>query len=327
MNMSKQFLLLMLAAMALAGCAAVPSQQNALPLETRASHDQGVISFNDQTPVVKGPELLLVNAGSFRMGNLQTNGAGNEGPVRSVVIERPFAAGRYEVTVAEFRRFVDATGYVTDAEKGGTCYTYNRSRQWVWQAGTDWRKPGFSQEDNHPVVCVSWRDAMAYVTWLSDVTGEPYRLPTEAEWEYLARAGTTTPWFWGGKQDCKRANCCTGTLWLNKQTRSVGSYSANPFGFHDTAGNVWEWTGSAYSERLSGYETKLAMAEVDSLPRVLRGGSWYRFEPFTRSSTRGGNWPQERFSDVGFRVVREVSDALVRELRSAPLTALNAPGR
>lgn len=313
--------------LALGGCAVAPGQPDAASVDVQGLPDSGAISFSDQVRAVHGPEMILLSPGSFRMGDLETDGAGNEGPVRQVTIEQSFAAGRYEVTVAQFRRFVEATGYITDAEKGGTCFTYNKARQWRWQPDTTWRDPGFDQDDSHPVVCVSWRDAVAYADWLSNVTGARYRLPTEAEWEYMARAGTETPWFWGGSQDCKRANCCTGTLWLDKQTRQVGSYSANPFGLHDTAGNVWEWTGSAYSERLSGLETRLAEPGADSQPRSVRGGSWYRFEPFTRSSSRGGNWPQERFSDVGFRVVREVSDAFVRELREHSIATVAAARR
>ena len=265
----------------------------------------------------QAPELVLIPEGKFTMGDIQTDGAKNERPVHEVSIEKPFAIGKYEVTVAQFSRFVKATGYVTDAEKGGNCYTYNNSRFWIWVEQRNWREPGFSQNENHPVVCVSWRDALAYTQWLSKTTGENYRLPSEAEWEYVARAGTDTSWHWGNSDDCKSANCCTGVMWLDKQTRDVGSYAANNFGLHDTAGNVWEWTASPYTETYNGSETKVLSADVDASAMVVRGGSWYRFEAFSRSASRGGNWPQSRYSDVGFRVVRDVTPEFVAKAKAS----------
>ncbi len=276
----------------------------------------GVYGFHDAKPE-QAPEMVLVPTGKFTMGDTENAGAKNEYPVHKVSIDKPFAVGKYEVTVGQFGRFVKATGYVTDAEKGNNCFTYDSSRYWMWQEGSNWRSPGFRQQDDHPVVCVSWRDAQAYVQWLSKETGEAYRLPSEAEWEYVARAGTEGGWFWGKADDCKSANCCTGVLWLEKQTQTVGSYAANSFGLHDTAGNVWEWTASPYHERYNGSEMQVLSSDAGLADAIaVRGGSWYRFEAFVRSAARGGNWPQSRFSDVGFRVARDVTPEFVAQAQA-----------
>ncbi len=282
-------------------------------------------TFADAQPK-QGPQMVLIPEGKFTMGDIQANGAKNELPVHEVKIKEPFAIGKYEVTVGQFASFVRATGYVTDAEKGGNCYTYNDSRFWVWIEDRNWRNPGFPQSENHPVVCVSWRDAMAYTQWLSTASGEKYRLPSEAEWEYVARAGTDTSWHWGNSDDCHSANCCTGVLWLEKQTRDVGSYAPNKFGLYDTAGNAWEWTGSPYTETYIGSELKVLPATFDASAMVVRGGSWYRFETFARSASRGGNWPQSRFSDVGFRVVRDVTPDFVAQAKTIMKTRVSMSG-
>jgi formylglycine-generating enzyme required for sulfatase activity len=153
----------------------------------------------------QGPEMVRIKGGSFRMGDIQGEGLDREKPVHSVSVAR-FAMGRYEVTVGEFRQFVNATGYKTDAEKQGSCWTY--AGGWKKVKGANWRKPKFSQTDTHPVVCVSWNDATAYAAWLSQQTGHTYRLPTEAQWEYAARAGTTTSRYWGNNPNeaCRYAN-------------------------------------------------------------------------------------------------------------------------
>lgn len=158
-----------------------------------------------------GPEMVLVESGRFVMGSPEDEEGrrDNEGPQKEITIVQPFAIARCETTVGEFRRFVEETGYVTEAESGEGCYALN-------EAGTggeqrqdrNWRDPGFSQTDDHPVVCVSWNDAVAYAEWLSRRTGVTYRLPSEAEWEYAARAGAEFSRFWGDEPDegCDFAN-------------------------------------------------------------------------------------------------------------------------
>jgi len=197
----------------------------------------------------QGPEMVRIPAGSFRMGDIQGGGDSDEKPVHEVSLSA-FAMGKYEVTVGEFKRFVKATKYKTDAEKGGSCWVYRGSN-----SGKNWRNPSFSQNDNHPVTCVSWNDATAYTIWLSEQTGKEYRLPTEAEWEYSARAGTDTKYWWGNNIGTNKANCdgC-GSEWDNTKTAPVGSFKENPFGLHDTVGNVWEWTCSEYESKYQGKE-------------------------------------------------------------------------
>lgn len=280
--------------------------------------------FNDVLQdELAGPDMVLVKAGEFLMGDQQGKGSPNEGPVHRVTVEQAIAVAKFEVTVAQFKAFIDDSQYVTDAEKGNSCYTMNEQHNWLWRKGANWSQPGFEQDSTHPVVCVSWRDAMAYSRWLSERTGQQYRLPTEVEWEYLARAGTDTPWHWGTGSQCKAANCCTSTLWLTKQTQDVGSYAPNGYGIYDTAGNAWEWTSSAYTERYDGSEMIATAAHDDTSPKVVRGGSWYRFAEFSRSSARGQNWAQSRFSDVGFRVVRDVTPEFVKQMQESMKTRVS----
>ena len=149
--------------------------------------------------------MVVVPAGSYRMGSRshEEERDGDEGPVHEVRIGRPFAAGVYEVTRGQWSAFVSATGHYT----GNACRTYENG-EWEERSGRTWSNPGFSQSDAHPVVCVSWDDAQAYVTWLSRKTGETYRLLSESEWEYVARAGTSTSRYWGDSEtgQCRNAN-------------------------------------------------------------------------------------------------------------------------
>ncbi|MCK5522411.1 MAG: formylglycine-generating enzyme family protein, partial [Thiomargarita sp.] len=195
-----------------------------------------------------GPKIVVIPAGHFRMGDIQGGGSSGEKPVHRVSIEK-FAMGKYEVTVGEYLRFVQATGtHAPEWQEKGSEYHI--------RTGTDnhYKKLGSAlTNENHPIVGISWDDAVAYAEWLSQQTGKEYRLPTEAEWEYAARAGTDTKYWWGNKIGQNRANCdgC-GSRWDNKQTAQVGSFSANPFGLYDTVGNVWEWTCSEYENEYSG---------------------------------------------------------------------------
>ncbi|MCP4699716.1 MAG: SUMF1/EgtB/PvdO family nonheme iron enzyme [Gammaproteobacteria bacterium] len=247
-----------------------------------------------------GPEMLWIPAGKFTMGDIQGGGDSNEKPVHKVSVER-FAMGKYEVTVAEFRRFIRAAGYRTEAEKGNGCYVYGKGQ---YVADANWRNPGFSQRDNQPAVCVSWNDAVAYTEWLSGQTGDTYRLPTEAEWEYAARAGTRTKYWQGNSIGVNKANCngC-GSRWDNKQTAPAGSFSANPFGLYDTVGNVWEWTCSEYKDKYQGNEKRCISKNRASLP-VLRGGSWDDGPGGARAAYRHGGKPDFRSDDIGFRLAR-----------------------
>jgi formylglycine-generating enzyme required for sulfatase activity/uncharacterized caspase-like protein len=246
-----------------------------------------------------GPEMVWMPAGTFQMGDIQGGGDDDEQPVHRVSVEK-FAMGRYEITVGEFRQFVNATGYKTDAEKGGDCWTY--ASGWKKVKNANWHNPNFSQENSHPVVCVSWNDVTAYARWLSQQTGQNYRLPTEAEWEYAARAGTNTKYWWGNEIGANKANCYRDYCKDNfEYTAPVGSFSPNPFGLHDTAGNVWEWTCSEYEDRYQGKE-KRCVSNASLF--VLRGGSWNSSAGRTRAADRGRGEPTFRNDDLGVRLAR-----------------------
>ncbi len=247
------------------------------------------------------PEMVMIPAGSFRMGDIQGGGDSDEKPVHDVSVSR-FAMGKFEVTVGEFRKFVKAANYKTDAEKRGSCYTYDNG--WKNVKGANWRNTKFSQNDNHPVVCVSWNDTTAYAKWLSNQTGKEYRLPTEAEWEYAARAGTDTKYWWGNDIGSNKANCNSDCGDSFKYTSPVGSFSANKFGLYDTSGNVWEWTCSEWANPYNGNE-KQCVTTASSLS--IRGGSWSYDARSVRSAGRNRYTPAYRTNGVGFRVSRLVT--------------------
>ena len=260
------------------------------------------------------PEMVVIPAGRFVMGSpaAEAGRFRQEGPQREVVIERPFAIGRTEITRAQWARFADETGHRT--EPG--CHVWN-GRLTAPAAAADWRAPGFAQADDHPAVCISWHDARAYVAWLGRRTGRAYRLPSEAQWEYAARAGSPASRHWGDSpaDACAFANvadlsgeraqpgwvahpCDDGHVF----TAPVGRLRPNAFGLHDTAGNVWEWTDDCWSESL---EPSPAPAPSGCGQRVLRGGSWFSMPDFVRSAARHRLDAGLRFSEVGLRVLRD----------------------
>jgi formylglycine-generating enzyme required for sulfatase activity len=236
----------------------------------------------------QGPEMVWISEGSFRMGDLQGGGDSDENPIHRVSVGR-FAMGRYEVTFAEYDKFVVATGIKKPGDAG-------------WGRG------------NRPVINVSWYDVTAYAEWLSQETGYKYRLPTEAEWEYAARAGTSTRYWWGNDIGKNRAACdgC-GAKWgwdAKRMTAPIGSFAANSFGLYDTVGNVWEWTCSEYEKRYNGKETKcknkatIKSSGENSSVFVLRGGSWDYFDWGARTANRIRKPPAERLEFGGFRLAR-----------------------
>jgi formylglycine-generating enzyme required for sulfatase activity len=269
----------------------------------------------------KGPEMVLIPGGSFRMGDIQGNGYSNENPVQRVSVNR-FAMGRYEVTIKEFHKFVIATKYKTDAQKGDGCWV-DRNNDGFWEKvkNASWLQAHLFQKLDYPVVCISWNDAVAYANWLSQQTGQQYRLPTEVEWEYAARAKTTASRYWGNNPDnaCDYANVHDKTSkeknrfqWNNHNctddyatTAPVGHFKPNAFGLFDMLGNVWEWTCSEYSNRYNGKEKQCA-GDNSTEARVIRGGAW-NYEPGNvRAAFRNRISPDERGNDTGFRLVRKV---------------------
>jgi formylglycine-generating enzyme required for sulfatase activity len=269
------------------------------------------------------PALVVIPAGEFTMGS-PANEDGryrNEGPTHKVHFVEPFAIGRHEVTVDEFRAFVDAAGYRTEAEQREGCNVWNGT-QWIYDAQRNWRSPGFEQGDDHPVVCVSWNDAHAYLKWLAERSGKPYRLPSEAQWEYAARAGTKTARFWGesAKLACDYANVADQSLKVRfpddswsvhdcndgfVYTAPVGSFKPNGFDLVDMLGNVWEWTEDCWNDSYKGVPADGSPRRRGDCTRpVLRGGAWYDVPQFARAATRYWDAPRIRGSNVGFRPAR-----------------------
>ena len=261
------------------------------------------------------PEMVVVPSGDFMMGSPSSEGDSDEGPRRRVTIRSPFAVGMHEVTRDEFGRFVSATG----RSMGDSC--------WIWEdeegkdrSGRGWRNPGFPQTGSHPVVCVSWDDARAYVRWLSRETGESYRLLSESEWEYVARAGTQTRYWWGdgSSSQCRYANGADASSGLDwgvdcddgySRTSPVGSFGGNSFGLHDVHGNVWEWVQDCWNDSYTGAPRNGSAWESGECSlRVLRGGSWFNGTPRDlRSAVRYGLVAWDRHVDNGFRVARTLT--------------------
>jgi formylglycine-generating enzyme required for sulfatase activity len=225
---------------------------------------------------------------------------------------KSFAAGRYAVTRGEFGAFVQSKGYKTEAELGNGCFVY--TDKWETQADKSWRNVGFSQGDDHPVVCVSWNDAKAYVQWLSEKSGKEYRLLTEAEREYAARGGTSTAFWWGDSISVGQANY-DGNYTYNgsakgewrRATVAVNTFKANPFGLYNVHGNVSEWVEDCFHDNYSGAPVDGSAWTTNcggTIRRVLRGGSWGSFPVVLRSANRIRNAPDYRYSDDGFRIAR-----------------------
>lgn len=272
------------------------------------------------------PQMIVVPAGSFVRGSppSERDRTAAEGPQLPVTIARPFALGRSHVTVDQFAAFVAATSRVPQPG----CWTIERGA-FVFRNELSWRDPGFGQDGSHPVLCVSWDDASAYVAWLSRETGKAYRLPSEAEWEYAARAGSTSRYFFGDDPHelCRHANgydqTASGALpgfseWTPVpcddgyvNTAPAGAFSPNRFGLYDMHGNAYELVEDCYHDTLDG-------APSDGSARgpahwwtfracknhVRRGGSWYGSPADLRAARRLAIPQDVRGTGVGFRVAK-----------------------
>jgi formylglycine-generating enzyme required for sulfatase activity len=238
---------------------------------------------------IPGPNLVVVTPGNFKMGDITGLGLDNERPVESKQIIESYGIGEVEVTVGDYQRFVDATSYVTSAEKSKGCAFYENGSP-VWNEQSSWKSPGYTQTDKHPVVCLSLEDAQAYVDWLSANSTQSYRIPSEVEWEYAARSGTEADYWWGEGVGTDKANCgWCGSRWSNQSAAPVASFARNDFGVYDTVGNVWEWTLSDKAQNGA----------------VVRGGAWNFAPRLARVSTRMEISPDFRSNYIGFRVVRD----------------------
>lgn len=226
-------------------------------------------------------------------------------PSHRVNIGHPFAIGQTEVTLAEYQTFTTSTGYAPQP----VCWTHEDG-EWQEREGRSWLNPGYGQADNQPVVCVNRADAIAYMDWLSSVTKQTYRLPSEAEWEYASRASSITHYYWGDALGENNANCSDcGSPWDGKRTAPVASFPANGWGLFDMPGNVWEPVLDCFHMNYNGAPADgSAWDDPACSVWVLRGSSWYDLGAGMRSSFRGRGNPENRISDLGFRVVREMVD-------------------
>ncbi len=260
-----------------------------------------------------GPDMVVVPAGSFTMGSPDTEPerSADESPQHTVTIAQPFGVGRHAITRGQFAAFVNNTGHTT--EGGATVW---KGDKWEHDPKGSWRTPGFAQDDTHPVVCVSWDDASAYAAWLCIQTGKAYRLLTEAEREYVARASTTTPFWWGGSITSTQANYNGNYTYAGgtkgewrKSTVPVGSFAANPWGLFNVHGNVWEWCEDDWHDTYNGApaDGSAWLQGGDAGKRVVRGGSWYLTPDILRSAYRNWFATDNRSSSFGFRVGRTLT--------------------
>ena len=277
------------------------------------------------------PEMVRVEAGEFTIGTSDNNRLTDppephhklwdegdireedsfEYPQQGVEIPRAFEVSKHEITRAQFKYFLDSN----PSHNVGNCQD---------SADKNWQNPGFTQADDHPVVCVSWEDAQAYVEWFSELTEQPYRLLSEAEWEYAARAGMDTTYHFGNMITKEQAN------YDSDNTVPVGSLdSANDFGLHDVHGNVWEWVADCWHH---GYgETSVRIPDDGSAwstgceeedDRMLRGGAWDSDALLLRSAQRGVSDKGKSYSNVGFRIARTIPLIITGPAQNTPDTPI-----
>jgi formylglycine-generating enzyme required for sulfatase activity len=241
-----------------------------------------------------GMKMVLIPPGEFMMGSPDSDelAYGNEKPQHKVRITKPFEMAAHEVTVGQFKTFVAGAEYMTEAETASGQLT--------------WTNPGFEQTDAHPVVCVSWNDAVAFCEWLSRKEGKTYQLPTEAEWEYACRSGSTTRWYSGDNETgVEEYAWCYGENRTLSGTKPVGQKLANGFGLFDMHGNAWEWCSDWFSEDYYNRSPVDAPEGPSSGEgRVFRGGSFNYPPGLVRSATRTGLQPVYRLYTLGFRPAR-----------------------
>lgn len=266
--------------------------------------------------------MVVIPAGEFQMGDMHGSGEEDEQPVHQVIISKAFEVGKYPVTRGEFSKFIEETNYSMD----GQCYGLDSLLD------IDWKDPGFPQTERDPVVCVSWLDANEYIKWLNQKTGLKYRLLTEAEWEYVGRAGTATKYSFGNEEKdlCQYANGADASItkwpeseaehWAKRNmtcndgygmsTSPVGTYAPNAFGVYDMQGNVWEWVEDCWDEENASYKNARsdtrAYISKNSQRKVNRGGSWDDGPWGLRLANRGHNSIDTRYNALGFRLARDI---------------------
>ena len=260
--------------------------------------------------------MVAVPGGTFAMGATVDRGYGPiDGPTRQVTVA-PFHLAAHEVTLDAFRRFTEETGYVS----AGKCNVYTDDTSWHIDPDRNWQTPGFVQAADHPVVCVSWRDTQAFIGWLNAATGRQYRLPSEAEWEYVATLADLGDTRGGGPgvthelANIGKVECCGGKaegrdVWI--ETAPVGSFPADRLGLHDIRGNVWEWQADCYHDDYVG-------APADGSARgecptggyhSIRGGSYGDAGEFLEERFRLRGPEDQGFFTVGFRLAHSAEGA------------------
>jgi formylglycine-generating enzyme required for sulfatase activity len=283
-----------------------------------------------------GMQLVLIPAGEFLMGSSKSAEEiaeffgkkveffTDEHPQHAVRISQAFYLGQHQVTKGQFGAFVDATGYRTEAESDGTGgwgYSAALNKLEGRNLSYTWKSWGVPESDDSPVVNVSWYDAIEFCKWLSEKEAATYRLPTEAEWEYACKAGSTTMYFFGDEPEELARYANTADAMAKRQfpewgtiaasdgwafTSPVGQYLPNRFGLHDMHGNVWEWCQDWYAADYYARSPSIdPPGPTSGTGRVFRGGSWDHPPGGVRSSFRGWEKPDERFSVLGFRIARD----------------------
>ena len=283
------------------------------------------------------PDMVALPAGQFQMGTSSTEQtawgvaphyASMEGPLHPVTIARPFAIGKFQITRDQWAAYVEAQGHGADPASGCAVLTPDTGA-WGVDPQRSWRDPGFVQDGNHPVVCINFTEAQHYAAWLSKRTGKHYRLPSEAEWEYAARAGTSTANYWGNDRDdaCAHTNatdlnraeqhryvraavpdgaflCHDGYVF----TAPVDAKPANPWGLYGMSGNVWQMTADCLNENYdSAPADGSARTTGDCRSHIDRGASWVNSPKFVRAGQRHPDLLDARNSVLGLRLVRELN--------------------
>ena len=309
--------------------------------------NEAVIS--DDAPTLRDcdtcPLMQTIPAGRFLMGTAVEDRlidprtgkpATSDGPQHEVQFTHSFAIGVYEVTVDEFAEFVADTGHITSDR----CMEFSKKDSFSFNDELDWNNVGFEQAGNQPVVCVSFFDAQAYAEWLSARTGQTYRLPTESEWEFAARAGSTGPYHWGDDrmQTCNYANVRSQGAWaISKrqaiadreegfpcddgvqQSSAVGRYEPNEFGLYDVQGNAWEWVADCNHKNYEDAPTDGSawLDEGRCQFGVIRGGSYINLVERSSVTVRAGRPQTGGATNMGFRIARGGADAVTADAEAA----------
>lgn len=265
------------------------------------------------------PEMISVMGGDFLIGS--SDFQDDEQPVKKIKIAA-FMVSRFEITVSQYSKFIDEVGF----QEQSPCLVMGENGSWYQNNEASWDNPGFEQGPTHPVVCISWQASKAFVKWLNtkiDDTQPQFRLLSESEWEYVAKAGTQTTYWWGNNEEdfCQYTNgadavafeqypqwikagkCSDGHLY----TAPVGFYEKpNKFGAEDMIGNVWEWVEDCYKDGYSALANNGDPQQMSPCEkRVFRGGAWGDYGSFYLRSTYRGAWPSGgAFSNVGLRIAR-----------------------